>query len=169
MRGEHACFVTRIACGPALEHETDAAVELAPAAKRQTLVRDGVDKRVAETEPARSIPVDQTAQPLPHSIVRRDLVTESRREQIGLERNAENGRVPEHDSIRERKPVDVGSHDRLDRVGELVGRPGGARDVEQLDEEQRASAGSPRELLDLVRPERVLVSCDLDDLRSVAL
>ena len=144
-------------------------MQLAPAAERQPFVRDGVDERVAEPEPAVGVALDEPAQALPQDVVRLHLVAERRVEQVLVERDAENRRVPEHDPVGGREPVDVGGHDRLDRVGQLVGRPGRAGDVEQLDEEERASARAARELLDLVRPERLLVGRDLDDLGGVAL
>ena len=86
-----------------------------------------------------------------------------------VECDAEHRRVPQHDPVGGREPVDVRSHDRLDRVGQRLDRPVRARDVQQLDQEERASPRPPHDLLDLVRAQRLLVGRELDQLCGVVL
>ncbi len=150
-----------------LDRLGDARVQFPAPPERKALVGGVVDERVAEAQPAVRVAVDEAPEARPQAGVGGHLVAECRGQQDLVERDAEHGRVPQHDPVGGREPVDVRGHDRLDRVGQRLDRPVRARDVQQLDEEERASPGPAHDLLDLVRAQRLLVGGELDQLGGV--
>ena len=106
----------------------------------------------------------QLGQPRPECVVGLDPIRERCRQQRFVEPHAENRGVAQHRSVGRREPIDLGGNHGLDRVRQRVGRPGRAGQVEQLEQEQRAAARPPGDLLDVVWSERLPVGRDCDDL-----
>ena len=130
----------------ALELDGRARVERGPAAEREPRVRRVADERVPEAEASRDVRIafDELGEPGPSGGVARPsrLVDEGGDELAG-KRLAQDRSPAEEGTVGAVQPVDATRQHRLDRLRELVIRPGtrGTRGDELL-EEQRVAAGT---------------------------
>ena len=163
MERERRRLVLRGGCG-CLDRLRHSCVQLAPAAKGETLVGCLPNERVAKAQAAAGVGLDQLGESLPDCLVDLDPLPERGRKQLLLEPDAKDRGVPHHSSVGGREPIDLRGHHRFDRARQRVRRPGHAGDVEQLEQEQRAATRPLGDLLEVVGSKGLPVGRHSDNL-----
>ena len=137
---ELRCELDGSCTGSPLEHRRKAAVDLAPAAEGEALVRDRSEEVVPEAHRVRALPGDELAQTAPAVEVAHilELVREDVSQQVELEAGTEDRRVPQQEAIAGLQGVDPRRDQRLHRLGKRRDAAPGSRD--ELPDEEWVSA-----------------------------
>ena len=139
------CSESNESSAPALlERAGDAAVDVAAALERQTLVRGRADQVVTERVGHVARVRDELAQPFPARGIAgvRDLVLENRADEVELELRPDHRRVAEEHAVLRIERVDAGREQALDRLGQRLEPVAGARGDDELADEERVAAGT---------------------------
>ena len=169
---QQGCEVDGAFAGAALQHAAHAAVDLAPAAEREALVRNCAEEVVPEAQHVRPLPGDELAEAAPAVEVADvlELVREHVGQQVELEAGPEHGGVAEQEAIAGLEGVDPSRDQRLDGLRERRAVAAGAGGRHELAHEQRVSTRALRDFGNQVFGERDLAGgrkCQLRRLVAV--